>query len=393
MIRVVVENLVKRYDEVAVVDGASMEVRPGELSYVLGPSGSGKTTLARLIAGLEPVDDGEIYFDGRLVHEIPPQARRVGVVFQEDALWPRLTVAENLGYPLKVRGVPRRDRKRQVADALGSARLDTLAGKRPDELSGLQRQRVALARALVLEPDLLILDDPLGRLEARVRDEFLDEIRRVVAEVETTTLILTSDAREALALADHLAVMDLGRIVQSGSPASVYNRPVDTFVARFLGPINLIQGQVESTDPRGDLVVRTPLGRLVGRADAGPLPPGSPVTVALRPEALVIGPNAPFDANRFVATVERLVFLGEVRRVHLRGPNDWPVTALALQSQSQGLREGQGLTVHVTPEHVVVLPAKYALTPEPAQAQAPAPSPPTRPATTPEASSVGPSAD
>jgi ABC-type Fe3+/spermidine/putrescine transport system ATPase subunit len=377
MIRVVLENLVKRFDEVAVVDGASIEIRPGELSFVLGPSGSGKTTLARLIAGLLPLDDGEIYFDGRLIHDLPPQARRVGLVFQEDALWPHLTVAENVGYPLKVRGVGRAERRSQVADALSTARLDSLSGKRPDELSGLQRQRVALARALILEPDLLILDDPLGRLEARVRGEFIDEIRRVVTELETTTLILTSDAREALAMADHLAVMDLGRIIQSGKPAEVYNRPVDAFVARFLGTINLIQGQVESTDPRGELIVRTPLGRLIGRADAGPLPTGSPVTVALRPEALVIGPNAPFDANRFAATVERLVFLGEVRQVHLRGPNDWPVVALALQSQSQGLREGQGLTVHVTPEHVIILPAKYALNPASAAA----------------ASSVGPSSD
>lgn len=181
MIRVVLENLVKRYDDVAVVDGASMEVRPGELSYVLGPSGSGKTTLARLIAGLESLDDGEIYFDGRLVQALPPQARKVGLVFQEDALWPHLSAAENVGYPLKVRGVGRKERRSQVSEALSRARLDSLAGKRPDELSGLQRQRVALARALVLEPELLILDDPLGRLETRVRGEFLDEIRRVVS--------------------------------------------------------------------------------------------------------------------------------------------------------------------------------------------------------------------
>src|SRR5450432_1291292 len=133
MIRVVLENLVKRYDEVAVVDGASMEVRPGELSFVLGPSGSGKTTLARLIAGLEPLDDGEIYFDGRLVHEIPPQARRGGLVFQADALWPHLTVGENVAYPLKVRGVARRDQRAQMAEALSTARLDTPVNKRPDE--------------------------------------------------------------------------------------------------------------------------------------------------------------------------------------------------------------------------------------------------------------------
>ncbi len=366
MIRVVIENLVKRVDEVAIVDGASMEIRPGELSYVVGPSGSGKTTLARLIAGLDTLDDGEIYFDGRLVHELPPQARRVGLVFQEDALWPHMTAAENVAYPLKVRGVGRRERRSQVAEALGTARLDSLAGKRPDELSGVERQRVALARALVLEPDLLILDDPLGRLEPRVRDEFRDEIRRVVAEVETTTLILTADPREAIALADHLAVMDLGRISQSGRPSEVYNRPVDAFVARFLGPINLIQGQVESTDHRGDLVVRTALGRLVGRADCGPLATGSPVTVALRPEAVAFGPNTNFDANRFAATVERLVFAGEVIRAHLRGPNDCPVLALILQTQARGLREGQGVMIHVRPEHVVILPAKYVIKPEPA---------------------------
>jgi ABC-type Fe3+/spermidine/putrescine transport system ATPase subunit len=367
MIRVVLENLVKRFEGVAVVDGASMEVRPGELTFLLGPSGSGKTTLARLVAGLEKLDDGEIYFDGRLVQDQPPQARRVGLLFQEDALWPHLTVAENLAYPLKVRGAGRRDLKAKVAEALGVARLDTLAGKRPEALSGLQRQRVSLARVLVLEPDLLILDDPLGRLEDRVRGEFRDEIRRVVTEAETTTLILMSDAREALALADQLAVMDLGKIVQSGPPAEVYNRPIDAFVARFLGPINLIQGQVESTDPRGDLVVRTPLGRLIGRAGVGPLASGSPVTVALRPEALEIGPNAATDANRFAATVERLVFLGEVRQIHLRAANDWPVVALALQSQSQSLREGQGLTVHVRPDHVVVLASKFAQAPEPSQ--------------------------
>ncbi len=393
MIRVVLENLVKRYDEVAVVDGTSLEIRPGELTFILGPSGSGKTTLARLVAGLEPLDDGEIYFDGRLVHEVPPQLRRVGLVSQDESLWPHLTVEENLAYPLKVRGVARRDRRAQVADALGSARLDTLAGKRPAELSGLQRQRVALARALVLEPDLLILDDPLGRLEVRVRDEFVEEIRRVVSEAETTTLVLTSDAREALALADHLAVMDLGRVVQSGRPSEVYNRPADAFVARFLGPINLIQGQVESSDPRGDLVVRTPLGRLIGRSDAGPLPSGSPVTVALRPEALGFGPNAPLDANRFAATVERLVFLGEGRRIHLRGGNDWPVVALALQSQSQGLREGQSLTIHVTPDHVVILPARYSLPTEPAPAQAPAHEPPPPPTPPPKATSAGLSSD
>jgi ABC-type Fe3+/spermidine/putrescine transport system ATPase subunit len=361
MIRVVLDGLVKRFDRVAVVDGASLEIRPGEMAYVLGPPGAGKTTLARLVAGLEPPDEGDVYFDGRLMNAVAPQERKVGLVFQDDALWPHLTVAENVGYGLKVRGVARKERRRRVAEALDAVRIDALAAKRPEDLSTVQRQRVALARALVIAPDLLILDEPLGRLEPRVRVEFREEVRRLHDATQTTTLVLTHEAREALAQADRLAVMDLGKIVQVGTPAEVYNGPADAFVAQFLGPANLLQGQVEGTDARGDVVVRTPIGRLIGRASAGPLAGGAPVTVAIRPEALGLGPAVPPGANRFVATLERLVFLGELREIHLRGPGDWPVTALALQSLSQGLREGQSLTVSVPPELVVVLPGKYAV--------------------------------
>lgn len=361
MIRVILENLVKRFDGVAVVDGASLEIRPGALSFVLGPSGSGKSMLARCIAGLETLDDGEIYLDGRLVQGLPPLARGVGFVFQGDALWPHLTVGANVEYPLKARGLARRDRQARLAETLSVCHLDTLASKRPDALTALQRRRVAVARALVGRPDLLILDEPMGQLGARDRGAFRAEIRRLIAEAAVTTLIATADPREALALADQVAVMDLGKILQAGDPATVYNRPIDPFVARFLGPTNLIQGQVESTDARGDVIVRTPLGRLVGRSQAGALAAGAAVTLSIRPEALGFGAVAPHNANRFAATVERLVFLGETREIHLRGGNDWPVIALALQPQSQHLREGQPLTIHVIPDHVVVLATKYVL--------------------------------
>ena len=361
MTRVRADGLVKRYDRVAAVDGASLELESGALTVLLGPSGAGKTTLARLVAGLEPLDDGEIYFDSRVVHKLPAHERRVGMVFQDDALWPRLTVAEHVEYGLKVRKVPRPERRERVAEALNFARIDTLAKCRPDELSGVQRQRVALARAMVVKPELLILDEPLGRLESRVRDEFRDEIRRAHAETGLTTLVLTNDVREALTLAQKLAVIDLGRVVQSGAPPDVYNRPADAFVARLLGRTNLVQGQVEGHDARGGVIVRTPFGRMIGQSSSGILPSGTPVTVSIRPESFSMGAPVPSGSNRFPALVERLVFLGEARLIHLRGPGDWPVFALALQSQSETVREGQSLTVSVPPEHVVVLAGKYAV--------------------------------
>src|SRR5262249_49175686 len=220
--------------------------------------------------------------------------------------------------------------------------------------------RAALARALISDPELLILDEPLDGLEPRHQGEFREDIRRIHAVRETTTLILSHDPRESLALADRLAVMDLGKVVQSGRPGEIYNRPADSFVAQFLGPSNLIQGHLEGSESRGEVVVKTPLGRLVGQAPPDPLPGGTPVMVAIRPESLSLGPTVPPRANRFAATLERQVFLGELREIHLRGPNDWPVTALALQSQSGGLREGQSLTVSVPSEFVIVLPSRFA---------------------------------
>ncbi len=359
MIRVTIESLVKRFDKVAVVDRASLEIRPGELAFLVGPTGSGKTTLGRIVAGLERADEGEIYFEGRIVHTLPPAERKVGMVFDEDALWPHWTVAENVGYGLRVRGVARGDRKERVAEILGLVGIDSLADRKPEALSPLQRLRAEGARALVIEPELLIFDEPLARLEPRSKAEFREALRRIQSETETTTLVLTADPREALAMADRLAVMDLGRVVQVGPPSDVYNRPADTLVARFLGPTNLIQGQVEGTDARGDVVVRTPLGRLIGQALGPELAAGSPVTVAIRPESIGLGPVPP-GSNRFAATLERQTFLGEVRQVDLRGPGDWPITALALQGQAVGLREGQGVTASVPPEFVVVLPGKFA---------------------------------
>jgi ABC-type Fe3+/spermidine/putrescine transport system ATPase subunit len=215
----------------------------------------------------------------------------------------------------------------------------------------------------VTEPDLLILDGALRSLDPRARSECRDELRRVHLEAGVTTLAFTDDPGEALAVADVLAVMDLGRIVQSGPAHELYNHPADVFVARLLGPTNLLQGQVDTPvgDHRAEMIVRTPLGRLIARATPDAPGQGAPVTISIRPETLTASTVVPAGWNRFPATVERIVFRGELRDIHARGPGDWPVVVSALQSQSQGIREGQGLTLSIAPEHVVVLPGKFSL--------------------------------
>jgi ABC-type Fe3+/spermidine/putrescine transport system ATPase subunit len=363
MIRVIVEGLSKRYGALAAVDDASLELRPGEITYVLGPAGAGKTTLARLVTGLETADDGEIYFGDRMVQSLPPYQRKAAMVFDDLGLWPGRTVADNVGYPLKFQKVARLERRRRVAEALSAMRIDSLAGRRPDQLTPPQRLRTALARVLVTQPELLVLDEPLSGLDARSREEHWDELKRIPAEAGVTVLAMTEDSAEALALADRLAVMDLGRIIQAGAPQDLYNRPLDVFVARLLGPTNLLQGQVESQgmDSKGEIVVRTPLGRLIGQMLSGQSSPGAPVTISVRPETLSLGPTIPPGWNRFPATIERIIFKGGMRLIQARGPGDWPVAVAAIQSQSQNLREGQSLTLSVAPEHVVVLPGKFAV--------------------------------
>jgi ABC-type Fe3+/spermidine/putrescine transport system ATPase subunit len=268
-------------------------------------------------------------------------------------------VAENVGYALKLKKLARRERRERVGEAMATARIDGFGDRIAETLNPQQVRRVATARALINEPDLLVIDDPASGLDARVRAEVHEDLRRVAEEARVGLLVMTSDAREALELADRMAVIDFGRIVQEGTPGEVYNHPSDTFVARMLGPINLIQGQSDSFGSRGEIVVRTPLGRLIGRpARDRTFAPGTSVTVAIRPEALALGSAVPGGWNRFAATVERLALQGATRQVSLRGPGDWPVSALALQATSEGLRPGQSLTVAVPPEFVVVLPSR-----------------------------------
>lgn len=363
MRRVILDGLVKRFAGVAAVDDASLELRPAGITCILGPSGAGKTTLARLVAGLERPDKGDIFFDDRMMQSLPPHERGVGMVFEDLGLWPGRTVGEHVRFPLRFQRKTRDEQRQRVAETLTALRIDSLAARRPGQLTPPQRLRTALARALVTEPELLILDCPLRTLERRQREECRDDLRQVHAESGVTTLLLTDDPDEALALADVLAVMDLGRIVQSGAPQDLYARPADVFVARLLGAANLLQGQVDVLvgESRGEVIVRTPLGRLIARAVPDLPGQGAPVTIAIRPETMTASPTVPPGWNRFPATVERIEFRGLLRHIHLRGPGDWPVLVSVLQAHTQGIREGQSLTISVSPEHVVVLPGKFAV--------------------------------
>jgi putative spermidine/putrescine transport system ATP-binding protein len=233
--------LVKRYGELAAVDGIDLDVERGEFFTLLGPSGSGKTTTLRLIAGFERPDAGTVELAGAEVSAMPPFARDVNTVFQDYALFPHLSVADNIAYGLRIRKVPRGERERRATEALDMVRLPGLGGRKPSQLSGGQRQRVALARAIVNRPQVLLLDEPLGALDLKLRQEMQVELKRIQQEVGITFVYVTHDQEEALTMSDRLAVFNDGRIVQVGAPAEVYERPGSEFVAGFVGVSNMLE--------------------------------------------------------------------------------------------------------------------------------------------------------
>jgi putative spermidine/putrescine transport system ATP-binding protein len=234
-------GLVKRYGETTAVAGVDLDVARGEFFTLLGPSGSGKTTTLRLIAGFERPDSGAVELRGQDVSELPPFERDVNTVFQDYALFPHMTVAQNVDYGLRIRRVPREERRRQVAEALEMVRLPRLGARKPGQLSGGQRQRVALARAIVCRPQVLLLDEPLGALDLKLRQEMQVELKRIQEEVGITFVYVTHDQEEALTMSDRLAVFNEGRIEQVGAPAEVYERPGSAFIAGFVGTSNILE--------------------------------------------------------------------------------------------------------------------------------------------------------
>lgn len=281
-----VEALVKAFGKVVALDGVSLRIEAGELFFLLGPSGCGKSTLLRCIAGLETADSGVIRFGGREVTGMPPHRRETAMVFQSYALWPHLSVAQNIAFGLEERRIPKAEIKRRVEEALELVQLPGFGPRAIDQMSGGQQQRVSLARALVVKPKCLLLDEPLSNLDARLRIEMRLEIRSIVKRHGLTAIYVTHDQEEALAMADRMAILDQGRISQIGTPEAIYRAPLNATVAGFIGETNLLAGVLLETGDRS-ATIRTGAGVLAGRLTDPDWHPaaGTAVRLAIRPEA------------------------------------------------------------------------------------------------------------
>ena len=344
------KDAVKRYGDTTVVDGISFTVAPGEFFTLLGPSGCGKTTLLRTIAGFYQPDGGELFFGDKPMAGVPPHQRNTGMVFQNYALWPHMTVAENVTYGLDVRGISADEKKRRVAEALDIVQMEKYATRSPNQLSGGQQQRVALARALVIKPDVLLLDEPLSNLDAKLRLEMREEIRRIHAQTKITTIYVTHDQKEALSLATRMAVLRDGVIEQIGDPRTVYRAPANRFVADFIGETNWLEAEVSSVTAT-EVCLQTELG-IVSVPPSAETKTGKKVWLGFRPEAVQIGANG---ANSFKTSIAHVSYLGEVEQYGLEYLPGKTIKAFE-QNPVEIRRVGTPLPVHVRPQDCLVLP-------------------------------------
>src|SRR3712207_2488904 len=311
--RVQLVNLAKRYGVFEAVRGIHLDVRPGEFFSLLGPSGCGKTTTLRMIAGFERPSEGRVLLDGKDVSDTPPNRRHVNTVFQSYALFSHLTVAENVAFGLRFKKCSREERRTRLDQALSLVRLEGFHDRKPHQLSGGQQQRVALARSLILNPSVLLLDEPLGALDAKLRKALQIELKALQEQVGITFVYVTHDQEEALTMADRLAVMNEGRIEQVGSPREVYEEPATAYVADFLGVSNLLDAQATGTDSEGKCRVR--VGDFELLASGGHTSARGSVRVVVRPERVRVEGPRKTGENRLPGKVDRVVYRSEERRV------------------------------------------------------------------------------
>jgi len=347
-------DLVKRFSDVTAVAGINLDMPPGEFFSLLGPSGCGKTTTLRLIAGFERPDEGQILLDGVDMVQTPPHKRNVNTVFQNYALFPHLTVADNVAFGLKYQDVSKQEAKQKVADALELVRLTGFERRRPSQLSGGQQQRVALARALILNPAVLLLDEPLGALDAKLRKALQIELKALQEEIGITFVYVTHDQEEALTMSDRLAVMSNGRVEQIGSPSEVYEEPTTAYVADFLGVSNLMDATAEGTV--ADSRCRVKLGEFELMAGQGDTDVRGPVKIVIRPERVRLEESGASGENRVPGMVERVVYVGSIMQVIVHLAPGQTLQAW-VQNQGEGLpyQQGHPVSVHMPVDALRVL--------------------------------------
>jgi putative spermidine/putrescine transport system ATP-binding protein len=338
------EGLSRRYGAVVALDGLDLTVHAGELVALLGPSGCGKTTTLRLLAGLEDADSGTITVGGADVTRLPASQRDMGMVFQAYSLFPHLTVRQNVAFGLRLRRVSSAQRDRRALEMLELVGLSSQADRYPHQISGGQQQRVALARALAIEPQVLLLDEPLSALDAKVRAQLRDQIRRIQLDVGITTLFVTHDQEEALAIADRVGVMRDGHIEQLAPPVEVYSRPATSFVAEFVGLTNRLPGTVSGST----VTVR---GRDLPLVDLST--PSGPVTALVRPEAVTLAPDSSGDSGPLTGTVIASTFLGATSRVTVN-LGDITIMAQLSTADAAELPAGSRVSLTIRPDPVLV---------------------------------------
>jgi spermidine/putrescine transport system ATP-binding protein len=353
------ENVTKRFGVFEAVRGLSLAVAEGEFLTLLGASGCGKTTTLRLINGFEIADDGEIYIDGAIVNAISPYRRPVHTVFQSYALFPHLSVFDNVAYGLSIRRVDKRIIRKRVLEMLDRVGLSDRASSRPQQLSGGQMQRVALARAIINEPRVLLLDEPLGALDAKLRRTMQLELKRIQSGLGITFIYVTHDQEEALVMSDRIAVMNEGRLMQIGSPAEIFERPANRFVAEFIGTENFLTAKVGEATEGGRRVHFGPESRLIAAAASG-FGEGRPVILAVRPQRIRVmaAPGGKDSGNVLPVRLRQVVYVGAVVRLVLELDGGTMVQAENLPENLpfdfRRLREGDRLWVHVPASALLV---------------------------------------